>query len=212
MRCKVCGIEYGVSHECSGLAPGMTLEEAAAPPQGIAPGYYLRLAFRIASFDDIAIRRASRDPNALVFGALFSAIAAAIIFLVTSLPKMLTREGATEGTLFWGVLLGLLYVWVSLALIALIQVALCHAISKILLAGEGTFAGVLRASLLGWFVNCLTLIPGLGLIAALIAWTAVLLTVLRNVDNLSRSRAFLVTAGVNGAYYALLMMARHFEP
>ena len=47
MRCKVCGIDYGVSHECSGLSPGMTLEEAAPPPSEFAPFYYLRMAFNI---------------------------------------------------------------------------------------------------------------------------------------------------------------------
>jgi hypothetical protein len=69
----------------------------------------------------------------------------------------------------------------------------------------------MNASLLGWFVNCLAVIPRLGLIAALIAWTAVLMTVLKEVDGLSRSRAFLVTAGVNGLYYLLLLIAQHFQ-
>ena len=71
----------------------MTLEEVAPPPSEFAPFYYVRMAFHIVRWDDMAVRRASRDPNALVYGAALSAISAAIIFLVTALPRMLTREG-----------------------------------------------------------------------------------------------------------------------
>jgi hypothetical protein len=98
-----------------------------------------------------------------------------------------------------------------MGIIAIIQVGLCHVAAKVFLKGMGTFAGVARVALLGWFVNCLMLIPRFGLIAALIAWTAILMTVLKEVDGLSRSRAFLVTAGVNGLYLLLLIAAQHFQ-
>ena len=186
-------------------------EEMQPPPDGICPGYYLRMALMIASFDEVAIRRASRDPDALAYGAVLSMLGASVIFLVTALHKMLTRDGATTGTVFWGLLLGLLYVWVYMGLVAIVQIGLCHGIARVFLASTGTFAGVLRAALLGWFVNCLVLIPWLGLVAALIAWTAVLMTVLKEVEGLSRSRAFLVTSGVNGAYFVLLAVAQHFQ-
>ena len=211
MRCEVCGTEYAGGHDCSGIAPLLIPEEMQPPPDGICPGYYLGMAFKIASFDDVVNRRASRDPDAIVYGAVLSMVSASIIFLVTTLPKMLSREGATVGTVFWGLLLGCLYVWVSMSMIAIIQIGLCHGIAKAFLAASGTLAGVMNASLLGWFVNCLTVIPRLGLIAALIAWTAVLMTVLKEVDGLSRSRAFLVAAGANGAYYLLLLFAQHFQ-
>jgi hypothetical protein len=211
MRCEACGMEYAGAHECAADAPLRIPEEMQPPPDGICPGYYLRMAFNIASFDDLAIRRTANDPDALFYGAIFSAIAAGLIFLVGALPKMLTRDGATAGTVFWGLLLGLVYVWVYMGLIAIMQIGLCHGIAKAFLGGTGTFAGVVRASLLGWFVNSLIVIPRLGLIAALIAWTAVLATVLKEVDGLSRSRAFLVTAGVNGLYLLLLMVAQHFQ-
>jgi hypothetical protein len=204
-------MEYAGSHDCSAAVPLVIPEEMTPPPEGICPGHYLQMALRIASFDDLAVRRASRDPDALAYGAVFSMVTASIIFLVTTLSKMMTREGATAGTVFWGLLLGFLYVWVYMGTIAFIQIGLCHGIAKVFLAATGTFAGVVRASLLGWFVNCLVVIPRLGLIAALIAWTAVLMTVLKEVDGLSRSRAFLVTAGVNGLYYLLLLVAQHFE-
>jgi hypothetical protein len=204
-------MEYAGSHECAADMPLRVPEEMLPPPEGICPGYYLGMALRIASFDDVAIRRASRDPDALAYGAVFSMLSASAIFLVTALHKMLTRDGATAGTVFWGLLLGLVYVCVYLGLIAIVQIGVCHFIARAFLASTGTFAGVLRAALLGWFVNCLALIPRLGLVAALIAWTAVLMTVLKEVDGLSRLRAFLVSAGVNGAYFLLLIVAQHFQ-
>jgi hypothetical protein len=204
-------MEYAGAHDCAGIAMLPIPEEMRPPPEGICHGYYLRMALRIASFDDLAIRRASRDSDALVYGAVFSMLTASVIFLVNALPKMLTREGASAETVFLGLLLGFLYVWVSMGIIAILQICFCHGIAKVFLGATGTFAGVIGPSLLGWFVNCLAVIPRLGLIAALIAWTAVLMTVLREVDGLSRPRAFLVTAGVNGLYFLLLLVAQHFQ-
>jgi hypothetical protein len=114
------------------------------------------LAFNIARWDDVAIRRASRDPDVVLYGLVFSMISAAIIFLVTALPRMLTREGATAGTIFWGLLLGLVFVWVYMGAIAFIQFGLCHLIARWFLGATGTLFGVMRPLLLGWFVNCLT--------------------------------------------------------
>lgn len=159
MQCQVCGMEYARSHNCPGTAPALSPEEALPAPEGFAPFHYLRLGFEIARWDDVAIRRASRDPNALPYGVVYSAMSATIIFLVTALPKMLTRQAATGGTIFWGLLLGLVFVWVYTSAIALIQCGFCHLIARWFLGATGTFFGVIRPLLLGWFVNCLILIP-----------------------------------------------------
>jgi hypothetical protein len=209
LRCKVCGIDYGVSHECSGLSPGMTLEEVAPPPSEFAPFYYIRMAFNIVRWDDLAIRRASRDPNALVYGAALSAMSAAIIFLVTALPGMLAHEEKAPGTMFWGLLLGLVFVWAYMGIIAVIQIGLCHAIAKIFLGAKGTLVGVMRPLFLGWFVNVLILIPIVGLYAAGIAWTAVLMLVFEEVDGIGRMQAFLISAGINAVFLALNFLVPH---
>jgi hypothetical protein len=150
------------------------------------------MAFNIARMDGVAIRRVSRDPDALFYGAVFSGISAAIIFLVTALPKMLTREGATGGTIFWGLLLGLTFVCLYSGVVALVQIGAAHFIARCFLGGAGTFFGVMRPALLGWFVNCLTPIPVVGLPAAAIAWTAVLMKVVEEVDGIGRMQAFLI--------------------
>jgi hypothetical protein len=187
----------------------LSTEAAASVPEGIAPIYYLRLAFNIARGDDLAIWRASGDPHALPYGVVFSMISAAIIFLVTALPGMLAREGATAGTIFWGLLLGLLFVWVYMGAMAFIQFGLCHLIARWFLGATGTFFGVARPVLLGWFVNCLILIPVAGALASAMAWTAVLMMVLEKVDGLSRLRAFLLSAGINAIFLALLYLLPH---
>lgn len=203
MRCEVCGMDVGLAHNCSGIAPALTPEEAAPPPPGIAPLYYLALAFDIARWNDVAIRRAARDPDSLFHGAIFSAISAAIIFLGTSLPKMLSGPAMSADRLLWGVLLGLLFVWVTLSVLTVFQLGLCHLIAKWFFGATGTFLGIMRPLLLGWFVNCLIIIPVVGLLASAIAWTAVLMMVFEEADGIERLQAFLISAGINVVFFAL---------
>jgi len=116
---------------------------------------------------------------------------------------MLARPGASPGTLLWGVLLGLLFVWVVMSVTALIQLGLCHLIAKWFFGATGTFRGVLRPLLLGWFVNGLVVIPIVGMLAAAIAWTAVLMMVFAEADGIERLQAFLISAGINLVFFAL---------
>jgi hypothetical protein len=209
MQCPACGMNYGVSHNCSGVAPILPAEEAAAVPDPIAPVHYLRLAFRIARGDHVAIRRASRDPQALLYGVVFSMISAAIIFLVTALPGMLARQGRNAGTIFWGLLLGLLFVWVYMGAIAFLLLGLCHLIARWFFGATGTFMEVMRPLLLGWFVNGLMLVPVIGALASAMAWTAVLMMVFLEVDGIGRLEAFLVSAGTNAIFLVLLYTVPH---
>ena len=206
MRCAVCGMEYGLSHNCSGIAPLLTAEETAPPPTGFSPGYYLRLAFNIARWDEISIRRASRDPNSLFYGAVLWAISAAIILLGTALPGMLRHSPWSTEVFVLGLILGLLFVWVYLGAVVLIQLSLCHLIAKWFFGATGTYLGVMRPLLLGWFVNCLIPIPFVGILAAAIAWTAVLMLVFEEVDGIGRLQAFGISAGINVCFTALQFM------
>ncbi len=209
MRCQACGMEYAGSHDCSAALPLMIPEEMRPPPDGFCPGYYLRMAFDIARMDGVAIRRVSRDPDALFYGAVFSGISAAIIFLVTALPKMLTREGATGGTIFWGLLLGLTFVCLYSGVVALVQIGAAHFVARCFLGGTGTFFAVMRPALLGWFLNCLTAVPVVGVPAAAIAWTLVLMMILEEVDGIGRLQALLISAGINAIFLALIYTLPH---
>jgi hypothetical protein len=89
MKCDVCGRDVDVAHNCSGaVAASITQEEPAPVPVGFAPLYYLRLAFKIACWDDASIRLASRDAQAGIYGAALWAIVAMAIGLVNVLPDL----------------------------------------------------------------------------------------------------------------------------
>jgi hypothetical protein len=68
---------------------------------------------------------------------------------------------------------------------------------------------VARPLFLGWFVNVLVLIPVVGIYAAGIAWTAVLMLVFEEVDGIERMQAFLISAGINVVFLALNFLVPH---
>lgn len=206
MKCAVCGMEYGLSHNCSGIAPLVTDEEAAPPPLGFAPFYYLQLAFKIVRWDDVAIRRASRDSNATYYGAFVWVVAAMIILIDISLPRMLAAIHVSGPAMVFGVVVGLSFGLAVTAILTFIQLGLCYLIAKWFFDGKGSYLGVMRPLLLGWFVNCLILIPVVGMLAAGIAWTAVLMMVFEEVDEISRLQAFGISSGINICFIALQFM------
>jgi hypothetical protein len=133
-------------------------------------------------------------------------MAAAIIFLATALPRMLGDPNRTPGKLGWELALGLPYVWLTLSVLAFVQLGLCHLVAKWFFEAKGTFVGVMRPLLLGWFVNVLMVIPVLGSYAAAIGWTAVLTLVFEEADGIERMQAFLISAGINVFFLALQLM------
>ncbi len=203
MKCAVCGMDYGLSHNCSGIAPLQTPEETAPPPSDFAPLYYLRLAFNIARWDDVSIRRSSHDSNALLYGAALWAISVTAIFLGTTFVLLSKRFASSPIPLIIGLVVGLAITLVYLGAVLLVQLGLCHLIAKWFFGATGTFLGVMRPLLLAWFVNCLILIPYLGILAAGIAWTAVLMMVFEEVDGIGRLQAFGISASVNISFTVL---------
>jgi predicted exporter len=53
------------------------------------------------------------------------------------------------------------------------------------------------------------LIPVVGALASAIAWTAVLMMVFEEVDGIGRLEAFLISAGINAIFLALLFLLPH---
>ena len=206
MRCDVCGMDYGLSHNCSGIAPLLTDEETAPTPVGFSPGYYLRLAFSIVRWDDIAIRRASRDSNAIYYGAFLWIVAATIVLIGTVLPQTLAAIHVSGPAMVIGVAVGMSVGLAVMAILTFVQLGLCHLIAKWFFGGTGSYLGVMRPLLLGWFVNCLVLIPVVGMLASGIAWTAVLMMVFEEVDGIGRLQAFGISAGINVCFFVLQLM------
>jgi hypothetical protein len=206
MICTVCGQDYGVAHNCAGVAAFMTPEEAAPPPSGFDPIYYLRLAFNIARWDDVAIRRASRDSNAIGYGMVLWTLCAFIILLGTTLPRLLARTEIPGPALLIALIPGLSVGLAIMAFVTLLQLGLCHLIAKSVLGGKGTYLQLMRPLLLGWCVNVLILIPVLGPLAAGIAWVAVLMLVFEEVEGIERIQAFFISAGVNVCFFVLQLL------
>jgi hypothetical protein len=190
MRCAVCGMDYGLSHNCSGIAPLLTAEERAPPPAGFSPGYYLALAFNIARWDDVAVRQAADDPKALSYGILFWAVANYLPFAV----KAAEFYGRGRSALGIQTLVGALILLPLAALLAIAQIGTCHLVAKWFCAADGRFVRLIRPLLLGSIVLVLAAIPYVGIIAASIAWIAIFCLVFQEIDNIEPLQAFLISA------------------
>ena len=211
MECEICGKYYSVAHECAGLASKKLSEREAAPvPTGFAPLYYVRLAFNIMRWDDVSIRRASRDQRALVYGAFFWTVAAAVVVFASTFSvvlKSMEQSGLTGGLAgALGLVVGfvvLIIVVVVSGIVTLLQLGLCHLIAKWFFGATGTFAGILRPLLLGSPINVLALIPVVGPIAAALLWAAVLMVVFEEINHIRRVQAFAISYGVNLVFFAV---------
>jgi len=216
MICNVCGLEYGLSHNCPGplSAAGQDILSAGlqAPTNG-GLGYYLGEALKIVRWDDIAVRRNAKDPRATLYAVLFWIASMLVILLATSftaLSKVLPRSNPVAMAI--GAVVGLTFGLVVMALLTFIQLGLCHLIAKWIFGATGKFVELMRPLLLGWFVNCLILIPVAGTLLAAIGWTAVLMIVFEEVDGIGRLQAFGISAGINICFFILqfsMMPVRH---
>jgi hypothetical protein len=211
MKCEVCGLEYGLSHNCGGplsaAAQSIATEGMAprmAPPADAGLGYYLGQALKIVRWDDLAIRKNSKDSRATVFGVLFWLASALLILVVQSLPAMnVMMRNASPAARVIGAVVGIGFALVLMALITFVQLGLCHLIAKWIFGATGKFIEVMRPLLLGWFVNCLALIPVAGMLLAAIGWTAVLMMAFEEVDGIGRLQAFGISAGINICFFAI---------
>ena len=213
MICSVCGQDFGLAHNCAGIAPAVMPEDVTPPPAGFAPVHYFKLAYRVVRWDEFAIRSAAQDPAAIWYGMAFSTIIVAAIFVVNWVVT-LERLGFELAKAFSPFMLprfviGLCLGWIAAAAGALIQIGVVHLIAKFFLHGVGTFIRVSRPLLLGWMVNVLIVIPVVGQIAAGLIWAAVLMVVFEEVDGIRRMQAFLICYGINFAVFILGTILTH---
>jgi hypothetical protein len=217
MQCNVCGLEYGMSHNCPGPITSAsvleTLDAALKPRADGGIGYYLGEGLKIVRWDDVAIRRNARDPRATFFAVPIWLVAIAVVVLGTILPAMSNAIPRTNNAMFLvGLVVGLIFAFVAAACITFIQLGLCHLIAKWFFGAKGRFIEVMRPLLLGWFVNILAVIPVAGTLLAAIGWTAVLMMVFEEVDEIGRMQAFGIAVGINICIFAIqfaLMPVKH---
>jgi hypothetical protein len=216
MICEVCGMEYGLSHNCAGPRSDAAQQLAIAeltPPENAGMAYYLKQAWKIARWDDVAIRRNSKDSKATIFGLLFMLASAYLILIVLAYVGMrLQPANSWHSVRASAMIVRITFGAIIMIAISIFQVGLCHLIAKLIFGATGKFVEVARPLLLGWFVNCLILIPVAGIPLAGLGWAAVMMMVFEEVDGIKPLQAFGISAGINLCFLALqiaLMPNRH---
>lgn len=192
MKCDVCGLEYGMTHNCAGARPTVVLpivaaEELPPPPAGFVPFHYLREALRIATWNAEAIQRIARDRNALGYGIAIWIVANLIGSLVTA--KVFSINGVSTVD----ILTRLIFSLPISAVLSIAQIGSCFLIAKVLMGGEGRFIEILRPLVLGSVVFLLMAIPYAGVILAIIAWICVFAMVFQVVADIEAFSAYLLT-------------------
>jgi hypothetical protein len=214
MKCDVCGQDYDGTHDCPGVPTTISQEEAAPSVAGFAPLYYLRLAMNIVRWNQVAMRRASHDSKAGIYGAVLWFIVAIAIELFVLHPEIVRIEhvatpAVSRSTLVLIFAGGVISGVAAMAVVWFIQVGLCHLICKWFLRTTGTLKGVMRPLLLGSIVNALDVIPVVGDWAYGIAWTAVMILVFEEVDGIDRISALVICIAINVSSH--LLVARIFS-
>ncbi|MBS1840517.1 MAG: hypothetical protein JSS69_14385 [Acidobacteria bacterium] len=203
MKCEVCGQEYGVAHNCAGVAAAADTSSVAPAPQGFALVHYLGEAFRIVTWDDAAIRRMMTDPRAILYGIMVYIV---VVSLQLAIPiTTLILAGRIEHSIIIASSLAILIL--SAALLDFIRVGICHCLSKWFAGGSGKFSQLFGPVLLGSIVYVLVLIPFVGPLLAGLAWIAVFAMVFQEVHGIAPLTAILFSAAVGIALFLLEIYA-----
>jgi hypothetical protein len=208
-RCTVCGQEIaGLTHTCPGSLPlvDVAADEWAAP-KGFALGYYLRMAIGIARFEDAPILAASRDEDALAYGALFWSVTRLAAYTAILYPQFSRMAARTGDPIKLPVLvLSVLFFLILDAAWVLCQYGICHALARWWFGGRGTYVGILRAMLLGSIVFLTVIIPVAGPVIAGLWLIAILMRVFEEVDGIERMKAFGLAFATGMIFFVLSMM------
>jgi hypothetical protein len=102
---------------------------------------------KIVCWDDISIRRASRDSKAGFYGAFLWAISATATLLV-AIPRIPMNKQVPVPVQTFALLVGLAFALVLMGVITFIQYALSHLIAKWFFGATGTLVPIMRPLLL----------------------------------------------------------------
>jgi hypothetical protein len=196
MICSVCGQSYGLTHNCPNVAP---LIESEEPPSklGFPPAYYFMQGWKIVFWDDAAIRRNSRDPNALFYGVFFWLVGATLPLLV----NIARSNGVTLDPS--KIALSLTIVMAGI-IVEFLRFGICHFLAEKFFGGTGKFMPLIRALFLGSVASWLLIVPVVGPLLAGIGSTIVIMVVFEELYHIERMQAFLLAIGVNVAFAVLI--------
>ncbi|MGB7282510.1 MAG: hypothetical protein WBE13_09635 [Candidatus Acidiferrum sp.] len=203
MRCDVCGMDYGMTHNCAGPPPTIVLpnevvEDTTPARSGFLPLHYFLEALRIAAWNGDAIQRASKDRDALVYGMAVWLISNSISVLVLEALSPAKHPLELVPTM-----VGLIWFLTINAAFSLAQVGVCFLIAKWFMGGEGRFVEILRPLLLGSITLTLVAIPYAGVFLGAIAWICVFAMVFQAVADIEAFSAFVLSIVVGLVFSAL---------
>jgi hypothetical protein len=150
--------------------------------------------------DDAAVMAASLDRKAVLYGWSIWVLGQ----LLTVAGNLWARErGLAE--IKWAVaLLTVLFVVLLGTILVLAQYGLCHLLARWWFGARGTYAGVMRALLLGSIVTWLGVVPYVGVFIAGLWGVAVMMIVFEDVDGIGRLRAFGLSLVIGLIFQALM--------
>ena len=173
--------------------------DAATPdpvsPAAQGPLNYAAAALAIAKLDTEAIVRVSRDPMALVIGAVVSLIVSAVSIVARSIFSGATLPIAAVVV---GPIIGLV--------VSAVTTGAVHVLAKVMFQANGTLVGLLRVLWLGSFVSLVAVIP-IPILGALVAgiWSLLITMVtFQEVDAIERLQALGLSIVVSLGFGALL--------
>lgn len=201
MICSVCGQSYGLTHNCSGVAPLTEAELSVPTGLRFAPIEYFVMGWKIVFWDDRSIRAASRDPNALLYGFLFYLFGTGVPILLGILISISNNGGPLPTRTFLFLLslipLGLAY--------DVARFGICHLIARYFLGGTGKFLPLLRSLFLGVsVVTWVAMVPMIGTLLGGIGAVVVIMVVFEELEHIERLQAFILSAGVNIIFWGVL--------
>lgn len=201
-QCPVCGHSFGIAHDCPGPPATNAANTSQWPvPSGFALLRYIRQGMAIATLDDGAVMAASRDADALRYGAAIWIIGQVVLLTVRLLTSGQSLSGVDGADLV--VALGFLILLSAIGLV--VQYGICHLVALQWMGARGTFIGVLRPLLLGSVVLWLGIIPVIGFLIAGLWGIAVMMIVFEDVDGIGRLKAFFLSVVV-GAFFQVLLV------
>lgn len=202
MNCPTCSQSYGLTHNCAGVAPVTEVDAPVPTKLRFAPIEYFRQACMIVFWDDPSIRRASQDPNALLYGLLFSLVPGGVAILLLLAAARLNGVDAANFQRIMLVLLALIPLGI---VYDVVRYGICHLIAKYMLGGKGKFLPLFRALLLGCSVVSWTaLVPIVGVYLAGIGSVIVIMVVFEELEHIERMQAFILSASVNIIFYGVI--------
>ena len=176
-----------------------------APIQVSGPVRAIRHAIGIARLDTTAMQSASRDRQALLYGAVVAGVAilpqvvAGTFASATLASETLTPDASA--------ILTVSAVAVIMRLVtSAISTAIMHGAANLLFGATGSYVGLLRVLWLGSIVQVIAIVPVIGGLVAGIWSLLITLIAFEEVDGIERLQALVLAVGSAAIGYAMAIV------